>query len=91
MPALARFVVALIGMAAIAGAAHAKNVLGQVVVDFDAVAGPAQDIRAANDGREVEYDQIYRVTAKPVAGPVSAPETALKLLIGATCSSYSAL
>ncbi len=44
--------------------------------------GERKTIRIAAIDRRGPTDRIFRVTIKPVAGPVSAPVTALKLLVG---------
>ncbi|MBW6530506.1 hypothetical protein KZ820_07135 [Sphingomonas sp. RRHST34] len=44
--------------------------------------GERKPIRIAAIRPRAEADRVYRVTVKPVAGPVSAAVTALKLLIG---------
>ena len=44
--------------------------------------GERRVIRVALVGARPASDRVYRVAIKPVAGPVSANETALKLLVG---------
>ena len=44
--------------------------------------GEHRTIRVAAVGERPTSDRIYRVSIRPVAGPVSASETALKVLVG---------
>lgn len=44
--------------------------------------GERKAVRIAAVAARSSVDRIYRVTVKPVAGPVSAPASALKLLVG---------